>query len=260
MRTAACRLKPERSTAPDDLRACRACVSSWGSNISSDTAPSRSLGIVTRVPRCIAMPAHASSALSARGSLAPSSLSASRPSPRRRHHAPMRCSTRTRIFSSANSVGSGRCCAPCTRTRRTQERLVATIVAAAAHEAVRKDAAPKVPAQLLLDVPGQSFVVGLPRPADERLEVLPHDAVEHRLRRASRCIRRGERGHHRALAICVPEVQRCSLGVFFACGWPGTISGCPLTVGTAPVAASCTGRRVRAGHAYGGRLAPDGAH
>ena len=69
------------------------------------------------------------------------------------------------------------------------------LVAPGAHEAVRKDAATQVAAQLALDVPGQRGFVRLARVLEEGREVGADHAVEHRLRRPARSVRGREHGH-----------------------------------------------------------------
>jgi hypothetical protein len=72
---------------------------------------------------------------------------------------------------------------------------VAARIAVCPYEAMRKDAATKIGAEFLLDVPGQWCFVRLAGMREKCLEVVAHDAIQHRLCRAAGLIGGGQPWH-----------------------------------------------------------------
>jgi hypothetical protein len=81
---------------------------------------------------------------------------------------------------------------------------VAAGVASTPQEALRKETAPEVSAQLVLDVPRQAAVVVLAGVGEERFQVLAYKVVQNGLGRATRKVRGGEHGHEPAFAPRMP--------------------------------------------------------
>jgi len=79
--------------------------------------------------------------------------------------------------------------------RKCDKEIVATTVTSKPRKSVREDATTQVRAKLRLHVARKRALVGLPRLRQERFEMLPHDAIEHRLRGTARLVGTGEARH-----------------------------------------------------------------
>ncbi len=91
-------------------------------------------------------------------------------------------------------------------TGEGDEKIVTARIAVRAHEAVSEDTAAEIVAKLGFNVARERCAVALARMGEERLEVLAHERVEDRLRRAVRSIRGRECGHavRRKRVACPP--------------------------------------------------------
>jgi hypothetical protein len=79
--------------------------------------------------------------------------------------------------------------------RERDEEVVPASVAVRTYEAMGKDPAAKIRAQLLLYVARKWSVVRIPSMREERLEVHAHDAIEHRFGGAAGPVGGREDGH-----------------------------------------------------------------
>jgi hypothetical protein len=84
--------------------------------------------------------------------------------------------------------------------------FMAARFAAAMHEAVREYSASQIAPKVVLHVAGERSFVRVARVLEEALEVVAHDAVEHRLGGAPGAIRRCECSHGVRKAALVPRV------------------------------------------------------
>ena len=91
-------------------------------------------------------------------------------------------------------------------TGEGDEKIVTARIAVRAHEAVSEDTAAEIVAKLGFNVARERCAVALARMGEERLEVLAHERVEDRLRRAVGSIRGRECGHavRRKRVACPP--------------------------------------------------------